>query len=230
MREGRPEEVRELLARGADLHAPHWGEGIHSDEDTYCIHAAARNPDLRVLDVLLEAGADPETSDYWGRSPLAHAARYNTLEMVKRLVELGNDPDWMDFDGESVLSWAAANPDRRVVEYLMEKGAELDVTCDGHTELNNALLHGTPGRVRFFLEKGSDMKKLWPGSFKDAPLDNLRVLLEHGYVPDPIVSGVMYPGNTQLMDILDPERRKLFAEFASRRAMDGHGGGSSEEG
>lgn len=216
---GAPEEVRELLAKGANPHAPHWGEPeICSDEDYYCIHEAAKNPDLRVLDALLEGGVDPGQTDYWGREALAYAARYNTLEMVQWLVKLGNDPERMDMDCDTVLSWSAANPDRRVVEYLMAKGAELDLSCDGHTELNVALLHGTPGRVRFFLERGSDVNRLWTGSFKEAPLENLRVLLEHGYDPDPTVSGAMYPQNTRLLDILDPERRALFEEFGAKKA------------
>lgn len=215
---GEPEEVKELLAWGANPNAPHWGGLMeYSDEDYYCIHEAARNPDLRVLETLIEAGVDPETSDYWWRKPLAYAARDNSLEMVRRLVDLGNDPAWIDMVGGSVLSWAAANPDRRVVEFLMDHGAELDCTDSVRSELGMALLHGTPGRVRWFLERGSKMENLWPGLCKEAPIENLRVLLEHGFDTNPPIYDSRAPGQKYLMEGLDPERRALFADFAARR-------------
>ena len=155
--EGTPEEVRELLARGANPNAPHWetpwyDEDGEMSEEYYCIHEAAKNPDLRVLETLVAAGANPNQPEHWDRQALAYAGRHNTLEAVKRLVELGNDPNQDDIDGGSVLQWAALNPDIRVVKFLMEHGAELDNTAWGETELREALRHGTPDRVRFFLE------------------------------------------------------------------------------
>jgi ankyrin repeat protein len=220
--EGTVEEVRALLARGANPNTPHWEVPWYDEdgdmrENYYCIHEAALNPDLGVLEALVEAGADPNQVNYWGQQALANAVCHNTLEAVRRLVKLGNDPNRCDDDGGSVLSWAALNPDIRVVEFLLERGAELDNTAWDETELCLALKDGTPERVRFFLEHGSDMSKVRAETLADAPWDNLRVLLEHGYDPDPTVSGAMCPKDTRLLDILDPERRALFEEFAERR-------------
>ncbi len=224
---GTVEEVRALLARGANPNAPHWempwyDENGEMQEDYYCIHEAAKNSDLGVLEALSEAGADPNRQEHWERQALAYAGRYNSLEMVRRLVELGNDPDRFDIDGGSVLQWAALNPDIQVVEFLIEHGGELDNSASYETELREALEDGTPERVRFFLEHGSDMEEISSYTLAEAPLENLRVLLEHGFDPD-VDEDTLFPTGKRLSDTLDPERKALFEEFRARK----HAGGKA---
>ena len=212
-------EVERLLERGANPSAPHWekpwpedlDENIYT-EDYYCVHEAARNPDIRVLDLLVEHGANPNVVDYWGRQPLAYAGCCISLEMARHLVELGNDPNGYDDDGGTVLSCSALNPDVRVLEFLIERGAEVGGACIGRSELDIALKRGTPERIRFFIEHGSELKYLSIDSFEEAPLENIRVLLECGLNPDfedPAGFG-------RLVDILDPARRALIEKY--RRA------------
>lgn len=217
------EEVLALLDKGADPNAPHleppWPDdldpGIYT-EDYYCVHEAAMNPDIRVFDLLVERGANPNQFEYWARQPLAYAGKFNKLEMVRRLVELGNNPDTCDDDGGTVLSWSALNPDVRVVEFLLDQGAEIDNTCVGHTELDIVLREGTPDRVRFFVERGSDMESLWSGSFLTAPVENIRAVLECGF--DPNFDNGKDGG--RLVDTLDPARRALFLEFGAKPVSD----------
>ena len=216
---GSVKEVERLIGQGADPSAPYWVEPWTDDldpnlyaEDYYCVHEAAQNPDIRVIDLLIEHGADPGMREYWGRQPLAYAGRFNSLEMVKHLVELGNDPARCDDDGGTVLSWSALNPDVHVLEFLIEQGAGIGDACFGGTELDIALKEGTPDRVRFFVEHGSDLEHISMYSFIDAPLENIRVLLECGLKPD-------YEdayGDGRLVDILDPARKALFVEFGAR--------------
>ena len=101
---GSVKEVEGLIGQGADPSAPYWVEPWPDDldpnlytEDYYCVHEAAQNPDIRVIDLLIEHGADPNRCEYWGRQPLAYAGQSNSLEMVKHLVELGNNPAKCDF-------------------------------------------------------------------------------------------------------------------------------------
>ena len=217
---GSLEEVRALLDQGADPNAPYWELPWYLPEDDYaenyyCVHEAAENPDLRVFDLLVERGANPNQYEYWGRQPLAYAGRNNTLEMVRHLVDLGNDPDCCDIDGGSVLTWSALNPDVRVLEFLLSKGAEIE-NCDMFgTELAIVVREGTPDRVRFFIDHGSDVRI----SFEDckrAPPENIRVLLEAGYDPFQAADVDTDKEKARVKEHLaafDPERRALFAEF-----------------
>ena len=212
---GTLEEVRALLDQGADPTLPHWEEAWCDGlpEDYFCVHEAACNPDIRILDLLIERGADPNMCEFYGRQPLAYA---KSLAMVQHLVELGNDPNREDLDGGTVLSWAALNPDVRVLEFLLEHGAELDHTAYYESELNIALEKGTPERVRFFLAHGSDMQGISATRIRTAPLDNIRVLLENGLDPS-IPEDDCAEDSPLLIDVLDSERRALFLEFLDKQ-------------
>lgn len=211
------EEIRALLDQGADPALPHWEEAWcdGTPEDYFCIHEAAMNPDIRILDLLVEHGADPNMSNFYDQQPLAYAGRFNTFEMVKHLVELGNDPSRYDLDGGSVLSWSAVNPDIRVLEFLLDNGAEIGGCADGQTELDEALRSGTPDRIRFLVAHGAALDFISGESIKSASLENVRALLECGY--DPNCREDEWDNHGPLLvDVLDSKRRALFMEFLAK--------------
>ncbi len=211
------EEIRTLLDKGADPALPHWEEAWcdGTPEDYFCIHEAAKNTDIRILDLLVEHGADPCMSNFYDQQSLAYAGRFNTFEMVKHLVELGNDPSRYDLDGGSVLSWSAANPDIRVLEFLLDNGAEIGGCADGQTELDEALRSGTPDRIRFLVAHGAAPDFISNERIKSASLENIRALLECGYDPNCREDGWGNDGPL-LVDVLDSERRALFMEFIEK--------------
>jgi hypothetical protein len=220
-------EVRSLLDRGADPNTPYYppkedGDGLPELDAEYCIHEAARNKDMRVLELLVERGVNPNQTTFWGLQPLAYAVGKNSLEMVKRLIELGNKADREDLDGGSVMSMAALNPDVRVLEYLMAHGAVLDWGASSESELGQAVRDGTPERVRFFLDHGARIQ-ISDEFIREAPLENLRILLEAGYDPDTVTDSIWDSERQighphRLVEGLDPERQALFAEFGAKRA------------
>lgn len=223
---GSLEEVRSLLDQGADpnvLHYPPEEEGGSPELDVeYCIHMAACNKDMRVLELLVERGVNPNQALPWGHQPVAYAAKCNGLEIVKRLVELGNDPKAWHVNGNSVMSMAALNPDVRVLEFLLGQGAELDGGASSASELGQAVRDGTPDRVRFFLDHGADID-ISTQFIPKAPLENLRVLLEAGFDPGTMTDWQQISENQvrlphPLVEDLDPERQALFAEFGTKKA------------
>lgn len=83
-----PADVLQWLVRsGMDVNA-----SAPPPDGGSLLHAAVWNPDTRVLDVLVGAGADLELRDAEGNTPLADAAWMGLGAAVERLLALGADP------------------------------------------------------------------------------------------------------------------------------------------
>ena len=110
-RNGSLAEVRALLDAGAVANSQMPIFEFDTDWELYAgyspIHVAAENPDIRIVKLLVELGADANVKDVYDSTPLYYAARKNTLEMVKYLVYLGNDPLWENCDGDNLLTVSA---------------------------------------------------------------------------------------------------------------------------
>ena len=70
---------------------------------------AAYNGEARMLEMLLEAGADPSAIDATGKGPLVYAAGRGYARMVKRLLEVGIDPARAYGNDLTALMWAAGH-------------------------------------------------------------------------------------------------------------------------
>ena len=150
-RSGDADGVRVLIADGADVNA------ADANGDT-ALQAAAQRGDTTLVDILLEAGAtptpgavrraiigehyrvlqaliragaDPNTSCAWdGRCPLTEAARLDDVEFARELLERG----------------AAASP---------------EVKSIARSPLHTAAALGSDEMVRLLLEHGADPRVLW---------------------------------------------------------------------
>jgi hypothetical protein len=75
-----------------------------------------------VVKLLLEKGAELESKDNDGRTPLSWAAKNGHKAVVKLLLEKGAELESKDrVDGRTPLSWAAENGHSAVVKLLLEK-------------------------------------------------------------------------------------------------------------
>ena len=83
--------------------------------------------DLRVIQLLLQAGADVNAlTDFRFNSALMRACRWNNIEVVKLLVQNGADVNYAADRGYTVLMSAAEfNPDAEVIRYLVANGADV---------------------------------------------------------------------------------------------------------
>lgn len=143
---GNADQVRMLLARGAD---PNAGRGnvlseatrgcqsrgngevvrllldggadpkIHGDYTA--LHRASGLCEPEIVRLLLQRGADPNARDVSGNTPLVSAAVFGRLEAVRLLIAAGADVNLRDNDGKSVLQHAARYP--AVQEELRRAGA-----------------------------------------------------------------------------------------------------------
>ena len=107
---GRPETVRFLLDRGADVDAA--GTGWMTGT---ALHAAASSRQAETVAMLLEAGADPDARQSGGWTPLHAAARNGDLASVEALLAAGADPAAVNDEGVSVRDLAAEGGDEAVL-------------------------------------------------------------------------------------------------------------------
>jgi ankyrin repeat protein len=112
--------VRLLAARGAKLDAPidDWG--------TRAIHAAAGGGSLEALLLLLDLGADIETRDSNGWTPLHHAAWGEVggrMRAIRALVERGANMRGLTNDNSTPLLLAMRFQRYEHVQALLENGA-----------------------------------------------------------------------------------------------------------
>ena len=104
------------------------GADIHEAEPKYrsnALHLAANNSDNpKVVEVLLEAGANIDARNYLGETALIMAVNNNPeTKMSTQLIKSGADINARDYQGHSVLDYAKVAKRTYIVNLLKEKGA-----------------------------------------------------------------------------------------------------------
>ncbi|XP_049946550.1 ankyrin-1-like [Schistocerca serialis cubense] len=97
--DGAVEEVRTLLAAGADV-------GARGGGGWTALHWAARRGDAAVVRLLLSAASDPNSSDHRGWTPLHMAAHDGNTEAAAALLQAGADRGVRATDGKIPLDYA----------------------------------------------------------------------------------------------------------------------------
>ena len=123
------------------------------------LHSAAgftNNP--TVVQLLLEADADPHAMNDRGQTPLHRGATNSNPVVISHLLSAGADPNAMDNDGYTALHYAAAQSgNARAVTRLLGAGANpLVESNDGRTPLHSALRYAADrGVVSELVEAGA---------------------------------------------------------------------------
>ena len=141
----------------------------------------------KVLDLLIDRGADVNSADEWGTTPLHEAIDWSEIGNVEHLLSLGADVDEAAvkaaagslraygamqallghganvtgvarWSEDTVLHEAAGATDGRVVQLLLELGVDVDArNYYGSTPLHEAARQGRPDNVRALLEGGASV-------------------------------------------------------------------------
>jgi uncharacterized protein len=165
--------VRMLVAAGADINAPfkrgksELGRFTYSGSTPFLL--AAQASDERLMKLLVELGANPNSPNADGSTPLLAAAGVGALgdgdesagtdeeaiEAVKYLIQLGGNVNVVDRNGETAMHGAAYQSRADLVRVLVDNGANIAVwnheNRAGWTPL--IIAHGyRPGNFRPSLE------------------------------------------------------------------------------
>lgn len=153
------EDVNELL-KTVDPNCTYRGDG----EPRSPLVAAARNGDLEIGRLLIDAGAEVEFHAWGDETPLMAASVHGHLDFVKYLVTRNADVNKeLGGDGTALLV-AAREGYLDVVAYLISRGANVNaqVVRDG-TPLICAVRNGHYEVTRVLLENGADPYQVSPG-------------------------------------------------------------------
>jgi ankyrin repeat protein len=106
------------------------------------VGAIAGREDIKIIEQLIQGGADVNAADSLGFRPLCEAANKGSIQIVQLLIHYGADVNLSDERGISPLHWACSNGNPEVVKLLIQKGAHVNsVDKKGFTPAHNTFQH-----------------------------------------------------------------------------------------
>ena len=117
----------------------------------------ATTGDVHKIKHLIENGANANTSDSTGLTPLMAASHSGKVEILELLLETGVPIDAKDSSGYTALMFSCNAGQLPCARFLIEKGANVDeVDNNGSTPIMFCAQHGYNDIVRLLLEMGAD--------------------------------------------------------------------------
>ncbi len=192
---------------------------LHAAEPalTEQFYNAIRSGNQAAVTKLLAGGADVNTRDSRGNTPLMYASAVGSPDMMRNLLAAGADAKAKNSFESTALLWCTS--DLAKVRLLLDKGADVNArTKQGFSPLFIAAAHdGNVDVIRLLLERGADAKAPSPAGATGALMMSARandtasakLLLENGALAKAkglagftaLISAAGY-GNTELVKLL----------------------------
>lgn len=193
-------------------------------------HQVADRFQAEMAKIMLDAGADPNSRDQYGLTPLLHAVGSSNAAMIKALLDAGVDPDQkhhlLSISQEAYVDFALCMAVRggtgswqakEAVKALLDGGANPNVLCFFY-EGTNTPLHSVAGNGRGFSIETVKLL-LDAGADPNARNKNGSTPLHDAYMASPDQAGrvweqeqVRKPEPYSWTDIYDPEIIKVLLD------------------
>lgn len=160
------------------------------DEYSTPLHSAAKTNHLRILELLIENGANVNLQDQFNKIPLHYSCEIGSFEICKILVENRSKINTCDIHNKTPLDYATFIGHNELVSFLLKNGALVhDIDENHYNAFDIAIDEGHKGIVEMFIrdenfssffyfhnEKSSKIKKL----IKKLP-NSMRIVLDRCY-------------------------------------------------
>lgn len=91
------------------------------------LHIALRNrPNIHIVNILIQLGANKSEIDHLGATPIHFAVRNNAVECLELLLDHEEYINIKDREGNTPLHWAAHHNSRECLKFLIEIGADIN--------------------------------------------------------------------------------------------------------
>eukprot|EP00960_Hanusia_phi_P050215 760075-Hanusia_phi.AAC.1 len=143
----------EMIQNGVDINY----------HDTYLfkmrpLHFAAAYEDPIFCEMLLSAGANQDGRDWYGSTPLMHAASHGRLVNMFRLIASGSLVNAKNKCGNTALHLAAMNDQYKSIQILLEKGAWINPrNARNETPLHFAAMSGSKLSCKMLVRHGANV-------------------------------------------------------------------------
>ncbi|XP_077297855.1 uncharacterized protein LOC143919419 [Arctopsyche grandis] len=156
---GRNEDmIMFLIELGID---PNIADKEHGWTPLHDISYSRRNVTKRIVELLINLGANPNSLSKCNQTPLHFASTGNNHIAATVLIENGAEINSCINIGRSALHYASAKCNSKMIEFLLEKGAAANVIdSKDRSPLHHVSRNGKFEDVKLFLKHGADPCKL----------------------------------------------------------------------
>jgi len=159
-RTGDANQVRAFIEKKVDVNT-------RASDGATALHWAVNRDDLKMVDVLLAAGATVDVANDFGTTPLSLACENGSAAMTEKLLSAGAKPNGAIPGGQTPLMIASRTGNVGTVRILLDHGADVDAKEDtkGQTALMWAIDEKHADVIKLLIDRGANFRAKSKGGF-----------------------------------------------------------------